>query len=163
MKRNLLIVAALVTTLIGGIGFGPTLSLAKTDGGRCSGHHEGRERGPGKRLALMAEILNLTEKQKTQIAAIHKEERQNIAPLREKMRETRQQLREAANAQPFDEAKVRALAASQADIKTELTVSRLRAKNRVSAILTPEQRELAEKIRPLLRGHAGRGHRGGRF
>jgi len=167
MKKNMLIVAALVTTLIGGVGFGPSLALANADGGRWSGHHEGRERGHGKRLAVMAEILKLTEEQKAQIAAIHREERQNMAPLREKMRDARKQLRDAAQAQPFDEAKVRTLAASQADIKTELTVSRLRTHNRISAVLTPEQRELAEKIRPLLGGQHRGEHRGehgaGRF
>jgi len=163
MKRNSLIVAALVSTLIGGLGFGQALAHARGDGGCWKNHQKGGDRGPGTRLALIAEILNLTEEQKSHIAAIHQEERQNIRPLREKMRETREQIRQAASAQPFDEAKVRSLAASQADIKTELMVSRLRTQNRISAVLTPEQRDLAEKIRPLLGGHEGKGHRGGRF
>jgi protein CpxP len=76
------------------------------------------------------------------------------------MSASREAMAEAVKAQPFDEGAVRSLAAAQAGIRTELTVARARMQNRIHAVLTPEQRILAEKLRPMM--HDGKGPRGRR-
>lgn len=115
--------------------------------------------GSGKHFARMAKELDLTEEQQEQIRAILQTERQKAAPLRKQLAENREQIRKAAEAQPFDEAAVRALAASQNATRVELVVSRARAKSQVFALLTPEQRELAKKFRA--EGKGRHGHRPG--
>jgi periplasmic protein CpxP/Spy len=104
------------------------------------------EMGGGKHLARMASALDLTEDQKSQIRTIWTSEREKIAPLRQQMRENRQQIHQEALAVPFDEAAVRTLAAAQAEARTEMIVAHARVKNQVHAVLTPEQREKAEQF-----------------
>jgi len=111
----------------------------------------------GPRQERMARVLELTAAQQESIEGIRREERAKSAPLRQALAEGREQLRRLAEADSFDEAAVRALAASQAATRTELIVARTRAQNRIHALLTPEQRALAEKLRPEPGEH--RGHR----
>ena len=54
----------------------------------------------------------------------------------------------------FDEAAIRSFAAKQAQAEVDLTVSKARLRSQVNALLTPEQRVLAEKFPPpFLYGH----------
>jgi protein CpxP len=108
----------------------------------------------------MAEALDLTPEQREQIKAIRAAEQDKVAPLKEQLRKGREQLRVAAEQQPFDEAAVRALAADQAEIRTEMIVSHARVKNQIHALLTPEQREKAEQMRSSMKER--RGHKGHR-
>jgi protein CpxP len=108
----------------------------------------------------MAEALDLTPEQREQIKAIRAAEQDKVAPLKEKLQKGREQLRVAAEQQPFDEAAVRALAADQAEIRTEMIVSHARVKNQIHALLTPEQREKAEQMRSSMKER--RGHKGHR-
>lgn len=114
-------------------------------------------KGGGRYLAKMARVLDLTEDQQSRIRAIVDEERTKTAPLRQQMMEYRDQLRQLMQADTLDETAVRTLAEQKAAVGTELTLSRARTQNHILAQLTPEQRELAEKIRPLMR----EGRRGG--
>ena len=78
------------------------------------------------------------------------------------MKDNRRQIREATRGASLDEAAVRALAARQGELMTEMILARARTRQQVNAVLTPEQRELAAKIRPLLERPRGRGmHRHG--
>ena len=108
----------------------------------------------------MAEILDLTPEQREQVKAIRAAEQEKIAPLREQMREEREQMRAIIEKQPFDEAAVRSLAAAQAEIRTEMFVSHARVKNQIHALLTPEQRQKAEELRSQMKERRGfKGHR----
>jgi protein CpxP len=144
MNKTLPILAALTA-----LGLGLTLpaAAAPPDGPGCFGPRQER----------MARVLDLSAEQQAKIEAIRQEEREKTAPLRRAQREFREKLRAAAAADPFDEAAVRALAAGQAATRTELIVARARTQNRILALLTPEQRTLAEKLRP--RPGERKGHR----
>jgi Spy/CpxP family protein refolding chaperone len=123
--------------------------VAVPEGG-FPGRHRGT--GPGKRIDRMAKKLNLTEAQKEQIKAILASEREKAEPLRQQLAENRKNLRKAIEAQPFDEATVRTLAAKQNDTRVELVVSRARARSQIYALLSPEQRESARKLGPMGEG-----------
>ena len=77
--------------------------------------------------------------------SIRLEERAKMKPLVQKLKAGRDQLRALSKGQ-FDEAKVRAIAKGQADIRTELIVEKQRMKSRLYAVLTPEQRAKVEQM-----------------
>ncbi len=126
--------------------------IAVPEGGPPEGR---RGRGQGRHIARMARALDLTEAQQEQVKAILEAERERIAPVRQQLAETRERIRQAAQAEPFDEAAIRALAASQNDARIELIVSRARVKSEIHALLTPEQQELAKKFRSGGKGRHG--------
>jgi len=123
--------------------------VAVPEGG-FPGRHRGM--GPGKRIDRIAEKLNLTEAQKEQVKAILASEREKAEPLRQQLAENRKNLRKAIEAQPFDEATVRTLAAKQNETRVELVVSRARARSQIYALLSPEQRESASRLGPMGEG-----------
>jgi Spy/CpxP family protein refolding chaperone len=134
-------------------------SLLAEEGGTQAGWCEGKGRHPGHRLEMMAEVLDLTDEQRKQIKEIVASEREAVKPLTRQLREKHKELRAATQGGAFDEAAVRSLAAGQAGIFTELIVAKARVTSRIFAVLTPEQKAKAEKIRPLWEGR--RGHRRG--
>ena len=77
----------------------------------------------------MAKKLDLTEAQKDQVKAILTSEREQAEPLRQQLAENRENLRKAIEAEPFNEATVRALAQSQNETRVELVVFRARTKS----------------------------------
>jgi protein CpxP len=99
------------------------------------------------RFDKFAVKLGLTDVQQAQVKAVFAANRQVVAPLRKTLVDGRKQLRQLVQATPFDEAAVRALAASQEATRTELIVARARVQNQMQAILTPDQRALAQKLR----------------
>ena len=107
-----------------------------------------RAQDGGHFVTRMAKVLKLTEAQQEQIKAVLASEREQVQPLREKGHDLRQQLMQAGEAITFDEAAVRALATSQAQIEAEMIVARTRTHNRINALLTAEQRELQKRLRP---------------
>ena len=113
-------------------------------------------KGSGRHFARLARALDLTDAQKTQVKAILETEREKVAPLRQKLAETREKIRRAVEATPFDEAAVRSLASSQNETRTELMVSRARVKSQIFALLSPEQRERAKKFHPWGEKRPGR-------
>ena len=119
--------------------------VAVPEGGPSGGR---MGKGSGQHFAWLARALDLTDAQKEQVKAILETEREKVAPLRQKLGETREKIRLAVEAMPFDEATVRSLAASQNETRTELIVSRARLQSRIFALLSPEQRERAKKYRP---------------
>lgn len=101
----------------------------------------------GKRGGAFMRGLDLTEAQRDKIFEI----RHAAAPtLREKGKtvfEARKALREASQAEQFDEAKVRSAAERVAKAQADVTVERLRVKQQVLAVLTPEQRTKLEQAK----------------
>jgi len=113
-------------------------------------------KGSGRHFARLARTLDLTDAQKEQVKTILETEREKVAPLRQTLGETREKIRRAVEATPFDEAAVRSLAASQNETRTEMIVSRARAQSKIFALLSPEQRERAKKFRPWGEKRPGR-------
>ncbi|GFE58317.1 Spy/CpxP family protein refolding chaperone [Geobacter sp. AOG1] len=157
MKRQIIIGTFLAATLAGGSYGTWEVSAATTR--PAKGMQEGRgptgEMFPEKRLARMARELGLSDAQQAQIKAIFAAEREKNGPLMEKMKAYRKQLHDAAKATPFDEAAVRTVATNQAQVEVELAVSRARIQSQINGILTPEQRQKLEKLRPPM----GKGER----
>ncbi|HEY6008875.1 MAG TPA: Spy/CpxP family protein refolding chaperone [Geobacteraceae bacterium] len=124
------------------------------------------DRGPGGRGAHerfdgpMAKVLGLSASQQKQIEAILKSDRDKNAALRQKMAANQRRLLEAMRGATFNEATVRAIAANQGELVIETIVAMARKRHQIDAVLTPEQRALAEKIQPLLEGRGGEGPHG---
>ena len=127
--------------------------VAVPEGGPSGGR---MGKGSGRHFARLAKALDLTDAQKEQVKAILETEREKVAPLRQTLGETREKIRQAVEAKPFDEAAVRSLAASQNETRTELVVSRARVKSQIFALLSPEQQERAKKFRPWGEKRPGR-------
>ncbi|GFO56105.1 hypothetical protein GMSM_31120 [Geomonas sp. Red276] len=96
----------------------------------------------------MAKALDLTAAQQAQIEAIMQAARDADASLVQKGEELRAQLRLAGWATSYDEASVQSLAAALAQVEEELTVSRVKTRFQVNAVLTSAQRTLAQKLEP---------------
>jgi protein CpxP len=129
----------------------PIMSFAGAGTGKgCDGDKRGGM--GGKHFEKMAQALSLTAEQKAQIEAVRAGENEKIAPLRQQMRETREELRQISQAVPFDEAAVGALATRQAETQAQLLVAQARLHSQITAILTPEQRELRDTLRQQKKG-----------
>ena len=165
MKSSILIVVLGLMMVAGASVFAVTKaptdgteSLLSEEGPPKAGWCVGKGRHGGRRMEMMAAVLDLTDEQRTQVKEIVDAEWAAAKPLVRQLREKHRELREATKGAAFDEAAVRKLAADQAGIFTELIVAKARAKSKIFAVLTPEQQAKAEKIRPLWEG---RGHRRG--
>jgi Spy/CpxP family protein refolding chaperone len=100
-----------------------------------------------KKMAATAALLELTDAQKSQIKSIISAARQTNAPLIQKLANDRKNVRELSRAVPFDEAAVRALIASDEPVRTDLALSRIKVRNQIRALLTPEQQAKAKQLR----------------
>ncbi len=98
-------------------------------------------------LAHLVNGIDLTEPQQLRIRVILATERQIFEPLLKQLTQGEQEMREATANGKFDEARVRVIAAGQAQSMTELIVlkERLRAKI-YNEVLTPEQRIQAARM-----------------
>jgi Spy/CpxP family protein refolding chaperone len=162
-KRLITIVMVLMTIVAGGlatraIAVQEASKPAPVAGQMGKGWHHGHHDRHG-RMEAVADVLDLTQAQRTEIKGIIKSERETMGPLLKQLRESRKELRDAALNGTFDEAKVRAIATQQAQARTEMIVSRTRMANRIFALLTPDQKTLAKKLLPLLEPRMGFDHR----
>jgi len=152
MKRQIIIGPLFVAALACGVHTATAESPAET--GRGVGHPE--ECGPTGRApherfyAGMAKVLRLSADQQTRIRDILNAGRVEHNSLLKMLAENRKQLRQATHASSFDEAAVRTLAEKQARLMTRLLISPAIMRNKITALLTPEQRDLEDRIRPLL-------------
>jgi Spy/CpxP family protein refolding chaperone len=160
MKKSFLVVTVLTAALVGGQFF-QTAQVSAAPAGDSPRMERGEGPEKGERfLARMTKALDLSAEQQEKIKAIMEEHHAKVAPLRQSLDENRGKLRQAAKADTFDEAAVRTLATSQAAAKTDMMVERARMQNRIHALLTPEQRKLAEEKLDRGMGHRGGGHHG---
>ncbi len=102
------------------------------DGGRDCGKHAGR----GHRFA---KALGLSDDQKAQIRSIFEKHRPELLPLRKEFAAEKRVLRDMIQAEPADEAAIRAQVAKLAATGADLAVRRARISREVRAVLTPEQ------------------------
>jgi len=146
----------------GGRGAGMGAGMGMGAGYGMHGYGDCDGTGFGRHWDRLAQALDLTAEQQTKIKALIDEEQTKTAALRQQMFDIRNQWQALTQATTFDEKAVRELAAKKAEISTELMVSRARLQNSIQAQLTPEQKALADKIQPFMRG--GRhGHDKGHF
>lgn len=105
------------------------------------------EKGPRGMKGRMAQKLGLSDSQKQQIAGLLQAEQEKTAALRKQVEENRNQLQKAVFTLPFNEAAVKTLTVKQSELLADLILSWSRTGSEIAAVLTPEQRSQAEKLR----------------
>lgn len=135
------------------LAFGSFAVVAKAQGPR--GGHD----GPGPLMGMIGTAIGLTDAQKAEIKSIFETARTNNASLREEMKASREAEKAAVKAGKSD-AELAQLAASYSQLHTRLHTVRLQTEAKVYKVLTPEQREKADKLKEEMEGRmAGRfGH-----
>ena len=142
MRNRIMIIAAIAALVIGASVF-------------AIGHGfqgpEGHRRGPGgpghgDMLEHISRELNLTDAQKEQVKSIMASAEASAQGIHAKLEDVHKQIEAATANGQFDETQVRTLANQQAQLEAEMMVEHLRAKSKVFAILTAEQRTKAEEM-----------------
>lgn len=115
----------------------------------------------------IAEELELTEGQKAELEALRASHWEQMEPLVERYRAARHAVGDLMRSRTFDEETVRAAAREAADKEIELVVLRLRHRDELESVLTPEQQDKAAELREGWRERSERfrgrpGHRHGR-
>jgi protein CpxP len=108
-------------------------------------HAYAMHRMHGHEMGFFGKALNLTDDQKTQMKAIMQKEHPTVKPLMQQEHQIDQQLRQYVEG-PYDEAKVRALAAQRSQVETELTVAHTRIHSQMYQVLTPDQQSKLKEI-----------------
>ncbi len=156
MKKNIfrfLGMAALITGLV-------AFAIGQ---GASKGYRFGMQEGgphpppPPPDLDRMAQELNLSDAQKSQIKAILDPVNSTMASSHTKFAELHKQLETATANGNFDEAQVRSIANQQAQLTADMMVEHERAKSKIYNLLTPEQRT---KFDELHKHHGPRGEFG---
>lgn len=101
------------------------------------------------RLEEMAVMLDLSTEQKQQLATLEQQHKAQRQQLRDKIRAGRDQLHERRLTEPFNEAEFRVLAENHARLNVEMMVLSAKYHHQKMELLTPEQREKANKLRVL--------------
>jgi len=106
----------------------------------------GRGFGGGGFMRL-AEKLNLSDEQKTQVKAILEDSKTRIKPLMESMRENHKQAENLGTDGVFNEEQVNRIANSQSETMKQLFIEKEKTKAQIFAVLTAEQRTEAAKMK----------------
>lgn len=131
MKANRLLIFAMVAALFAG-GMMATLAQDANDTAAAPAR--------GRMLQRLAQKLNLTSDQRSQIRAILAADRANLAALLGRLHDARRNLRTAIHAADANETTVRAAAAVVAGAEADLAVERMKLYGKIAPILTDEQR-----------------------
>jgi len=133
--------------MMGGYGLGPGMMGSHGMGpGMMGGYGMGAGTGWG------FAALNLTESQRAKITEIRRESAAKHWALMGTVHEQRFRLNEWEESGRFDDAAARKAYESMAEARKQMFETRLEARRRIDAVLTPEQRE------QLRRGGRGAGH-----
>jgi Spy/CpxP family protein refolding chaperone len=109
------------------------------------GDWEGHRRGE---MGFLSRKLNLTEAQRAQIKTIFEAQRATMRPVMQQMAQNRAAMLTATAGGAFDQAKVQAIAAQQAQLEAQLTVQRKSVESQIyNTVLTSEQKATAEQMR----------------
>ena len=103
--------------------------------------------------ARLFESLQLSDGQKATIDGLFAANRDNARSLHQRLQEQHQLLRNAAQAQPFDEAAVRFQAQELANLQAEMMVRRAALMNQVASVLTAEQKAKLQELREERKAH----------
>jgi len=91
-------------------------------------------------LAFYAHKLDLTDAQQSQLKDIMAKEKPALKPLFQQLSQSRHQMRQLEEADTFNEAQVRTLAAQQSQAMTELIVQKARIESEMLQVLNPDQK-----------------------
>jgi protein CpxP len=111
-------------------------------------------------MARLVDKLDLSAAQQQQVEKLLADHREQADKLHDQMVDARRKLHQAMNPKTFDEKALRQAAAEKAKIQTELMVGKARTHSQIYALLTPEQKELADLARNLRQLHGDRPGRG---
>jgi Spy/CpxP family protein refolding chaperone len=95
----------------------------------------------------MFKDLNLTDSQRKTVGELFTANREGMRALHQRLREQHQLLNDTSRKQPFDEATVRFQAQEMAKLQSEAIVQRAALMNRISGVLTAEQRAKLQELR----------------
>ncbi|HTP65413.1 MAG TPA: Spy/CpxP family protein refolding chaperone [Geobacteraceae bacterium] len=155
MKQFIVVCAFIaVSSAMGGTLSGASAAGDAGMGSPCKEMHKVRgtaedmsHRGP---FAALIKVLRLSEEQQAKVRDILKADHEANSALMKKMAENRKLFMKKAHAATLDEAGLRALAGQQGQLMAQMIVSPAVVRNKIRALLTPEQRDLEERIQPLL-------------
>ena len=145
-----LIASALIVSSLGLIGAASAMPFGEGAGCWRGGYQMGpghKYSGRGFNVERMANKLDLTDDQRTQIEAIAEESREQMSDQRNKLQANLEQLRELMQQSPFNEAEVRNIADAQGDLKADMIVLRAQQRTKINAVLTDDQHAQLEKMR----------------
>ena len=149
MKTKTLWTALVTGTLFTGIALSPAIAghgFGKCDEADSERHQQRMEDRLEHRLDKMTTVLELTETQQKQIGEIMSaQQKMHKAQFQEGCSE-RQQMQELKTSATFDEAAFRAQAEKRAAKRIDMQVERMKTRQQIFALLTPEQQEKAEII-----------------
>jgi Spy/CpxP family protein refolding chaperone len=103
--------------------------------------------GPIARLGIPLGQLDLTDAQRQQVRGIVEGHRAEMRQLADRGREAHNAVRQASEAQPFDETAVRAASNGLALVMADGAVLRAKVRTEVMGVLTDEQRAKAAELR----------------
>jgi Spy/CpxP family protein refolding chaperone len=156
MKKATIAILAIAVLVFGGI----FIFAQKGKRDRMGGQGFG-----GRGFLRMAEKLNLTDEQKTQVKAIVEDSKKRVKPLMEAMRENHKQAENLGIDGVFNEEQVNQIAGSQSETMKQLFIEKEKTKAQIFAVLTPEQRTEAAKMKEQFKGDfrgRGKNRRGGK-
>ncbi len=105
-------------------------------------------RGFGERgFMRMAEKLNLSDAQKAQIKTILDDSKTRFQPLMESLKTNHEQAENFGTDGVFNEEQVNQIATTQAETTKQLFIEKEKTKAQIFAVLTPEQRVEAAKMK----------------
>ena len=137
--------ALIVFTLMALLGVGAVFIFAQK-GGKRDGFG-GRTGFGGRGFERVAEKLNLSDEQKTQVKTILEESKTRVKPLMDSRRENRKQSESLGTDGTFNEELVNQLAAQNAENAKQIFIEKEKTKARIFAVLTPDQRAEAAKMK----------------
>ena len=141
MKKGLIIFLVMAVLGLGAVFiFAQKGSRENFGGGRGFG---------GRGFDRIAEKLKLSDEQKTQVKTIMEDSKTRIKPLTESLRESRKQAENLGLDGTFNEEQVNQLAGSQSETMKQLFIEKEKIKAQIFAVLTPEQRAEAAKMKDL--------------
>jgi periplasmic protein CpxP/Spy len=142
----------ILRSLVVALGLALAAPLAVQAHGGFDGHggpHRGfhHKHGSGDHRGESFRKLNLSEAQRDKIFELRHAAEPAMRAKAKELRTVRGDLSGIATADRFDESRATALVNQSARAEAELTLMRLRLKNQIHNVLTPEQRQLAAQTR----------------
>ena len=139
MKKALIAFLAMAV-----LGIGAVFIFAQKGGRENFG---GRRGFGGRGFERIAEKLKLSDEQKTHVKTILEDSKTRIKPLMVSLRESRKQAENLGTDGTFNEEQVNQIAAGQAETTRQLFIEKEKTKAQIFAVLTPEQRAEAAKMK----------------
>ena len=153
LSRTTKLLTAALAVITLGLGSIAMAQPGAGDGGGRRGHFgrgfgpDGPGRGPGGPGGLPLRELELTDAQREQVKGIFDSHKDEFQAIGERMKTARQAQVAAIEAQPLDEAAIRAKTAELATVEADAAVLRAKVQAAVFQVLTPEQQEKAKTLK----------------